>query len=475
VHRINDDFEKQGGIVMRSQRFRVFGLLGWLLFSVAADAVEPPAAPTSIAIVGVNVVPMTGELVLERQTVLVSGNVITALGKEEQVSAPRGALTIDGRGKYLMPGLAEMHAHVPSGEQSRAYRDEVLFLYVANGVTLARGMLGDPEHLTLRTQLAAHEILGPRLYTSGPSLNGKSVNDAEQGAAMVRAQKQAGYDFIKLHPGLTRDSFLAIARTAHEVAMPFGGHVSQDVGLRVALENHQATVDHLDGYVLAVSSAAEDPTAHPDNAGLAMKFEPSRMIGVIERTRAAGTWVVPTQSLSENMIGRETPEALDARPEMRYVSPQRRTQYRTSKQATLDIKGLTPELSNKFLDLRRQIIRELSDAGAGLLLGSDAPQLFNVPGFSAHRELQSMVAAGLAPYQALRMGTAAPAEFLRESGKFGIVAVGASADLVLLDANPLADIANTRKIRGVMVRGRWLDRTFIDRGLANVAETVSQH
>lgn len=216
---------------MRSQSFRLFGSWVLVLFSAAAHAVEPPAAPTSIAIVGVNVTPMTGELVLERQTVLVSGNVITALGEEGQVGVPRGALIIDGRGKYLMPGLAEMHAHVPSGEQSRAYRDEVLFLYVANGVTIARGMLGDPEHLTLRSALASHEILGPRLYTSGPSLNGQSVKDAEQGAALVRMQKQAGYDFIKLHPGLTRDSFLAIARTAHEVAMPFGGHVSQDVGL----------------------------------------------------------------------------------------------------------------------------------------------------------------------------------------------------------------------------------------------------
>lgn len=450
---------------MRRIRTGAIVALTLLFCSLSAFAMEPPPAHDVIAIVGVNAVPMTGDLVLQRQTVLVSGGAIAAVGNEDQVRVPRGAWVIKGQGKYLMPGLAEMHAHVPSGADSRAYRDDVLFLYVANGVTLARGMLGDPEHLTLRSELAAHQILGPRLYTSGPSLNGESVKDAEQGARLVREQKQAGYDFIKLHPGLSRDSFLAIARTAHEIGMPFGGHVSRDVGLRLALEQHQATVDHLDGYVLAVSSAADDPTAHPDNVGLVLKLEPPRIADIVARTRASGAWVVPTQSLSENMLGQLTPDVLDARPEMRYVSPKLRADYRKRKQGTLDIKALTPELSNKYLDLRRQIIRELNDADAGLLLGSDAPQLFNVPGFAAHRELQLMVGAGLTPYEALRMGTSAPAAFLRESGKFGIVAAGASADLMLVDANPLADIANTQKISGVMVRGRWLSRQFLDDGL----------
>jgi imidazolonepropionase-like amidohydrolase len=452
---------------------RALAALALLCCSLSAFAIAPPPARDVIAIVGVNVVPMTGDSVLERQTVLVSNAVITAVGGEDQIRVPRGAFVIKGQGKYLMPGLAEMHAHVPSGADSRAYRDDVLFLYVANGVTFARGMLGDPEHLTLRSELAAHQVLGPRLYTSGPSLNGKSVTSPEQGAELVREQKRAGYDFIKLHPGLSRDSFLSIARTAHEVGIAFGGHVSQDVGLQLALENRQATVDHLDGYVLAVSSAADDRTAHPDNVGLVWKLESSRIPGVITRTRASGTWVVPTQTLSDNMLGRQTPEALDARPEMRYVPAKLRAEYRQRKQGTLDIKSLTPELSNKYLELRRQLIRALSDADAGLLLGSDAPQIFNVPGFSAHRELQAMVDAGLTPYQALRMGTSAPAAFLRETGKFGIVAAGATADLVLVDANPLANVGNTQKISGVLVRGRWLSRQFLDDQLNELARRVA--
>jgi imidazolonepropionase-like amidohydrolase len=460
---------------MKRLRDEALAALVLLVVSMTAVAVEPPPARDVIAIVGANVVTMTGEFVLERQTVLVSGGAITAVGNEDQIRVPRGAFVIKGHGKFLMPGLAEMHAHVPSGAGSGAYRDDVLLLYAVNGVTFIRGMLGSPEHLALRSALAAHEVLGPRLYTSGPSLNGKSVSSAEQGADLVREQKRAGYDFIKLHPGLSRDAFLSIARTAHEVAIPFGGHVSQEVGLRLTFDNHQATVDHLDGYVLAVSSAADDPTAHPDNIGLANKFEPSRLADVVARTRAAGTWVVPTQSLSDNLFDRQSPEALDARPEMRYVPPRLRADYRKRKQSMLDIESLTPELSNKYLDIRRQVIRALNDADAGLLLGSDAPQVFNVPGFAAHRELQSMVEAGLTTYQALRMGTAAPAEFVGESGKFGIVSAGASADLVLLDANPLVDIGNTQKISGVLVRGRWLDRPFIDEALNKLQQRVTTY
>jgi hypothetical protein len=240
------------------------------------------------------------------------------------------------------------------------------------------------------------------------------------------------------------------------------------VGLALALANGQATVDHLDGYVLAVSTAANEPGMHPDNVGLALKFDPSMGSDVVKATRAAGTWVVPTQLLSETSMTRQTPAELDSRPEMSFVPAHLRAEYRARKQSLLDIKALTPELAEKFIEVRRTIIRGLLEGQAGLLLGSDAPQLFSVPGFAAHRELRAMVDAGLSPYQALRMGTAAPAEFLRQSGRFGTITVGADADLVLMEANPLTDIGNSQKISGVMVRGRWLDRSFLDRGLADI-------
>ncbi|MGH8188823.1 MAG: amidohydrolase family protein, partial [Steroidobacteraceae bacterium] len=430
-----------------------------LLFSAAAlGAVpaQPPQATRNVAIVGVTVVPMTGERTIEKATVVVTDGVISALGAERLVPVPTGSLVVRGNGKYLVPGLAEMHAHVPGAAAPKEYRDDVLFLYVANGVTLARGMLGAPEHLQLRTDLAAHRIVGPRLITSGPSLNGQSVKAPEQGERMVRDQKAAGYDFLKLHPGLSRDAFLAIARTAREVGIPFGGHVSADVGVPLALAEGQATIDHLDGYLFQLVPEA-DRGPSPDNMGLALKFDPALLPRIVRATRAAGTWIVPTQTLYDNIQGPATPDELDARPEMRYLSSQLRQQYRQRKQGVLDTKGWTPELANTFLDVRRQTIRALHDGGARILLGSDAPQVFNVPGFSAQRELQAMVLAGLTPYEALHAATAAPAEFFDAAGKYGTIVVGADADFVLVGANPLQDIGNLERIDGVMLRGRWLD------------------
>lgn len=448
---------------------KALSFLAVLLSAAALGAVpaQPPQATRHVAIVGVTVVPMTGERTLENATVVVTDGVISALGAEGLVPVPTGSLVVSGKGKYLVPGLAEMHAHVPGTAAPKEYRDDVLFLYVANGVTLARGMLGAPEHLQLRTDLAAHRVVGPRLITSGPSFNGQSVKSPEQGERMVREQKAAGYDFLKLHPGLSRDSFLAIARTAREVGIPFGGHVSAEVGVPLALAEGQATIDHLDGYLLQLVPETERGTS-ADNMGLALKFDPSLLPGIVRATRAAGTWIVPTQTLYDNIQGPATPDELDARPEMRYLSSQLRQQYRQRKQSVLDIKGWTPELADTFLDARRQTIRALHDGGARILLGSDAPQVFNVPGFSAQRELQAMVLAGLTPYAALHAATAAPAEFFNAAGKYGTIVVGADADFVLVGANPLQDIRNLERIDAVMVRGRWLDRAFLDRGLRDI-------
>src|SRR5688572_27208616 len=181
-----------------------------VLVATIVGAATPPAPTQHVVFVGVNVIPMTGDIVIRDAAVLISDGRISAVGPTASIARPRDARIIDARGKYLMPGLAEMHAHVPGAQAEAAYRDDVLFLYVANGVTLARGMLGEPMHLTMRSDLAAHRLLGPRLITSGPSLNGNSVKTAEDAVRMVREQKVAGYDFLKLHPGLKRDVFLAI-------------------------------------------------------------------------------------------------------------------------------------------------------------------------------------------------------------------------------------------------------------------------
>jgi imidazolonepropionase-like amidohydrolase len=440
---------------------------------VRVDAAEPPASPRDIAIVGARVIAMTGEQVIDDATVLISQGVISAVGKADSVKIPKGAFVVRAQGKFLLPGLSEMHAHVPAGPAPAYAREDVLFLWAANGVTVARGMLGAPEHLQLRADLAAQRVLGPRLITAGPSFNGNSVKSPEQGAQLVRDQKAAGYDFLKLHPGLSRESFLAIAQTAREVGIEFGGHVSQAVGVQLALEQDQQAIDHLDGYLLAVVPPAAREGADPNNAGLVTKFNPALLPEVVRMTRAAGTWMVPTQTLYDNLLGPTTLAELEARSEMRYVPTKLRAQYANSKREMSQNYGVTPEFSRRYIDVRRQLIRSLHDGGVGMLLGSDSPQIFNVPGFATHRELQSLVAAGLTPYQALRTATAAPAEFFGARGKYGTIVVGADADLVLLKSDPLQDIANTQSIEGVMVRGRWLDRAYLDGGLRDIEKRMA--
>lgn len=425
------------------------------------------SAADEAVITRVNVISMLEPGVQADRDVTVRDGRIVAVGAGGTAEVPATARVIDGAGRFLIPGLAEMHAHVPV---ERAYRDEVLFLWVANGVTLARGMLGHPDHLALRDDLLAHRVLGPRLITSGPSFSGRSGGGPDAVAARVRAQQREGYDFLKIHPGLTEEEFDALVATAGEVGISFAGHVTASVGLWPSLEEGQTTVDHLDGYFdVLVPEDAGVPENSSFSFGLWLTpfVDPDRIAAVAERTRELGAAVVPTETLSENTVGAHAWRAMTERPEFRYLPAQLRDNYVARLQRAAQ--AVTPEIGAEYLALRKRLIGALHDRGVPVLLGSDSPQVFNVPGFSIHRELEAMVAAGLTPYEALRTGTTGPAAFFGTTD-WGAIAPGRDADLVLLEADPLADIGNTRRIAGVMVRGRWLDRAEIDAGLAAIAE-----
>ena len=425
----------------------------------------PRAQEVTTAFVNVNVIPMDRERVLEGQDVVVRGDTIISMSPTAQAPAPAGAVIVDGRGRYLIPGLAEMHAHVPGGQATEEAMARVLFLYVANGITTARGMLGDPRHLTLRTQVRRGEIVGPTLYTSGPSFNGNTVPTKEAAIARVQEQKAAGYDFLKIHPGISRDVFEALAATAQQSGIRFAGHVPLDLGLARALELRFATIDHIDGYVEALVRA-DAPLKPTDSqwfgVNLARYADRSRIPALVEATKKAGTWIVPTQTLFEHGQGDDDPAEMARWPEMRYVPPQQLEQWIAGKQKFLASPDGTAENRRQFLEVRRALLKALHDGGAGIVLGSDAPQVWNVPGFSIHRELKAMVAAGLTPWQALATGTRNVATFFGTADRSGTVGAGMRADLVLLDGNPLADIGHTSRIAGVMVGGRWLPRAELD-------------
>ncbi len=196
---------------------------------------------------------------------------------------------------------------------------------------------------------------------------------------------------------------------------------------------------------------------------IADQADATKIPGIVAATVEAGTWNVPTDALFRHWASSEAaPDDMVDWPEMKYMPGDTVERWRLSKRELLDDANYDPGTAARAVALRQQLILELHRNGAGLLLGSDSPQIFNVPGFAIHRELQYIVDAGLTPFAALQTGTANPARFFGRPDEFGVIKTGAGADLILLDANPLDDIANTRRIHGVMVRGRWLSRSELD-------------
>jgi imidazolonepropionase-like amidohydrolase len=317
-------------------------------------------------------------------------------------------------------------------------------------------MLGRPSHLQLRQELLDGKVFGPRLITSGPSLNGNSVDGPEDARSKVRAQHAAGYDFIKIHPGLSAEEFRALAAVARELGIPVAGHVTAAVGLDGALEAGMATIDHLDGYMEAMMPADSDRSGGYGGffgVLLADQVVEDRIRVLAEATAGAGVANVPTEALFEHLVGGTETVDLLSRPETAYMPAATVERWVESRERQLAERGFSEAVAARAIDIRRRLIFALHQAGAPLLLGSDAPQVFNVPGFSIHHELAFLVDAGLTPYEALRTGTVAVAEFLDTNT--GTIEVGKEADLVLLDANPLEDIQNTRRVHGVMIRGTW--------------------
>lgn len=425
------------------------------------------AAAEVTAFRGVHVLPMDRDTVLRDHTVVVRGEVVETVGPRRRVEVPAGARVVEGRGLWLMPGLTEAHGHLQPLDHPDL--QPTLDLFLAHGVTTVRGLLGETGQLVLRQQLLDGERDGPRVVLAGPSLNGNSVTDPEQGAALVEEIHQAGFDLLKIHPGLDVPRFDAVMAAARAHGMPVVGHVPEAVGLMHALDRRMAGIEHMDDYVRAlVPDGHRARTASPGFFGLlAVEVaDPERIPVLVEATLAAGTAISPTETLMRWMLGDEDVDELLARPEMAYVPADVQARWRNQRGQIQSGPGFSRARADRFLDLRRQLLKALHDGGVPIVLGSDAPQWFNVPGVSAHRELALMVEVGLTPFEALRTGTVAAAAHLGAAGERGAVAAGQAADLVLLDADPRRRIGRVDHIRGVMVAGRWHDRADLDARLA---------
>lgn len=447
--------------------------------AVPIGAQQAAARPAVVAFTDVTVLPMDRERRLEGQTVVVRDGRIAEMGPAARVRVPAGATVVSGRGRFLMPGLAEMHAHVPPGSTTPQGIEDLMLLYIANGVTTIRGMLGAPYQLELRGRLARGEIIGPTLYVGAPSLNGNSAPTPRAADSLVRAHKAAGYDFLKIHPGLTRESYDAMVRASREVGITWAGHVPDAVGVRHAIASRQSTIDHVDGYLEAAAGIGTNALAQqgPAFVDFVAKVDTTQFRELARLTREAGVWNVPTAFLWETFFSPTPAESLLAMPELKYVSPQTRAAWGNAKRQRLTMmqeQGVPAASQLRYLALRRQMLRTLGEAGAPLLMGTDSPQVFNVPGFALHRELVVAREAGLTPWQVLESGTRNVAryasEVLKLDGRFGTVAPGQRADLVLLEGDPLRDLANLQRRTGVMAGGRWLPWSELEPRLAALAE-----
>jgi len=454
------------------RRLPIAGFTACLISSAFVAGLQAQARGT-YAFTNVNVIPMDRERVLQDQTVVVQDGRITAVGGASSMTVPGNAVRIDGRGKFLMPGIAEMHGHLiainPQAQTAQTQAqlaEDVLFLYVAAGATTVRGMQGHVSQLEHRRRVERGELIGPRLYLAAPSLGGvggNAVTDPEVARQRVRDAKQAGFDLLKVHEGLSPEVYAAIVDEAKKQGLPWGGHVSDFVHLGGALAAKQSTIDHLDNYLEAMT---------PNNGAgiapgqLALQADETKIPELAQATRAAGVAVVPTSSLWETLRGAREVAELAARPEVKYV-PQTMRQGWTNR-ATDARTTANPAAARREVELRDKMLKALNDAGVMILMGTDAPQVFSVPGFSLYHEVSVMVRAGMTPFQVLASGTINVARFFGTESETGTVGNGKRADLLLLDANPLQNIDNIQRRAGVMVNGRWLSESDIQRRLAEI-------
>ena len=432
-----------------------FGILPCIGVLLCAANLEAQASVTAFTHVSV-IDGRSAELRPDRN-VVVRGNRIVAEGPATTTAVPEGARVIDGRGKFLIPGLWDMHVHtvMPGGR-------DVLRLYIANGITGVRDMASEWATLTKwRAEIASGALIGPRIIASGPYLEGGEqpiphllVKTPADAAPAVDSLIRLGVDFIKVHGQLTRESYFAIARTARARGVPFAGHVSRAVGAAAASDSGQASIEHILAIPNRCTAAEMTELAprFPVQAALG-RCETADQAPLYARLRRNGTWVVPTlvaqvevalwprRELPGDSVARYLPDSL--RHYVAGIFP-----MVDSVPPDADVNG------RKLFDKRVAVTGALFRAGVGLMAGTDAPLRNSPPGFGLHEELLYLTRAGLSPFEALRAATLEPARFLGMLDSLGTIETGKIADLVLLTANPLLDIRNSSRTAYVVSGGR---------------------
>lgn len=448
-----------------------------LLLLLIAACISLVGAAQDMLIQNVQVINVeTGQVQRDHSILVQKGKITAVFPTASPISdIPANIAKQDGKGAFAHPGLAEMHSHIPpaSAEGDFSYTQDILWLYIANGILNVRGMMGHPSHLDLKEKVRYAEITSPRIFAAGPSLNGNSVQNPNHGAEMVREQKAGGFDHLKLHPGLDMPRFLAIANTAKEEGIIFGGHVSLDVGLANSLQLGYKSVEHMDGYIEALVSDKSklDPQVAGAFSMMALPYaDMSKIPDLVQMTLDSKAWIAPTLTLFERFFGYIPADQFRLETEMKYL-PGVQIQQWVNQKKMLENQGmLKEEIVKPYLEFRQEMLMALHRAGVPILMSSDSPQVFNVPGFSIHHEIASMRDAGMEPAEILKSGSVNIARYFEQEGEFGVIKSGAAADFVLVSGNPLENLSNLKNIEGLMLRGQWISKEKIQSELKRIEE-----
>lgn len=464
------------------QSFVVLLFMLFLSFGYAQD---------NLIIKNVNLITMNSDSILYNHSVVIKGKRIHEIFTGKIPKEIKHYKQIDGKGKYLIPGLFDMHMHFVSDDRiDSKYLMTESFIPLAYGVTSVRVMIGKPEHLQLRKKIEKRKVLAPKLHIASPQLTGASFSKILNGSVVknykdayqaVIDYKKEGYDFIKLTFDLNKDAYQGVIDASTKVGIQIIGHVSRKIKLEKSLESNQH-VEHLDQYLDAIISEKSPTKTGLSAFGIFQKkpwetvnyIDSLKLESIITKTIENNVWNTPTNFLfvSSFATGR-TDNELENSPEWGWFSNEVRNEllkYRKSYWESPPKK----EFRDKYIKIRGYIIRELFRRSGKILAGSDAPEWFNMYGIGLHRELQSLVNhAGLTPYEALQTATVKPAEYL-ELLDYAKIQPGFVADLILLNKNPLKDIKNTTSIEKVFYNGRVLDKRVLNERLKKSTKSLKK-
>ena len=413
----------------------------------------------TLAITRVSVVDVADGRILPNSTVTITSDTIANVAADG--APPDGAQVVDGQGKFLIPGLWDMHAHVQVN--AKAW----LPLYVANGVTGIRDMGADLDFiLDLREATASGRVLGPRIIAAGPILDDAPgdwpfrirVRNPDEGRAAVQLLKRRGIDLIKVHNFTPRDVFFAIVEEAQLQRIPVAGHVPLKVTIPEGVDAGMVTIEHMSegGRVWKACSGGD-------------QYRPDACRPFFQMLARRRVWQTPTLVALSELAVIGTPASAVSRDQLAYANKAFLDMH-AGNQSFFIKQPEVVDIMKNLAEVAKVVTRDMAAAGVGILTGCDAM----IAGFCAHDELALMVAGGTTPHAALQTATINPARYLGREMTLGTIAVGKSADLVLLDGNPLEDIANVRRIRAVVTAGRFLDRSALDRLLIQAKAAAQQ-